>query len=193
MTSDQIGSLIYLILLGLLVGSYFLVSTRVDLGRLTRHAVLWGLIFLGVAVGAGLWQDIRQTSALHQSVTEDGEQITLNRRPDGHFHMAMRVNGVPMEFLVDTGATQIVLSIPDAQKIGINTDELVYLGRASTANGKVETARVTLDRMELDALVDTNIPAHVSKGNMPGSLLGMSYLSRFQSITITGDKLVLTR
>ncbi|MEV8465391.1 TIGR02281 family clan AA aspartic protease [Fluviibacterium sp. DFM31] len=193
MGSDQIGSLIYLILLGLLVGSYVLVANRRNLGQMTRHAVLWGLIFLGIAVGAGLWQDIRQGSTLQQSVQAEGETITLNRLRDGHFHMALKINGAPVNFLVDTGATEMVLSLEDAAKVGIDTGKLAFLGRARTANGQIETARVWLDRVELAGQVETKVPAQVSRGDMPGSLLGMSYLSRFEQITINGDRMVLTR
>lgn len=193
MSEDQLGSLIYLVLLGLLIGSYVLVANRHQLGRMTRQAVLWGLLFLGVAVGAGLWQDIRQNSALTQISDANGDTIELRRGRDGHFHLTMAVNGTPLRFLVDTGATDLVLTVQDAQRAGIDPDSLRFMGRAQTANGTVETARVWLDTVELAGVTETRVPAQVSAGAMPGSLLGMRYLSRFAAITITGDRLTLTR
>ena len=96
-------------------------------------------------------------------------------------------------FGVDTGATQIVLSKEDARSAGLDVDDLVYLGRAYTANGEVRTAPVRLDRFTIGPIEDTNVRAVVNDGAMEGSLLGMDYLQRFSSVEIGGGKLVLTR
>ena len=87
----------------------------------------------------------------------------------------------------------MVLTLDDARRAGIDPGALRFTGRASTANGSVETARVWLDRVALAGVQETRVPAQVSAGQMPGSLLGMSYLSRFAAITIAGDRLTLTR
>jgi aspartyl protease family protein len=103
------------------------------------------------------------------------------------------VNGEPVRFVVDTGATQIVLSKSDARRVGLDVDDLVYLGRAYTANGEVRTAPVKLDTVSIGPIKDSNVRAVVNDGAMEGSLLGMEYLQRFSSVEIGGGKLILTR
>jgi aspartyl protease family protein len=107
--------------------------------------------------------------------------------------MVLEANGTPVEFVVDTGATDIVLSRQDAAKIGIDLDGLVYTGMANTANGTVRSAPVRLDTLNLDGIVDRGVRAWVNEGEMFGSLLGMAYLERYERIEIAGDRLVLER
>jgi aspartyl protease family protein len=69
---------------------------------------------------------------------------------------------------------------------------MVYTGTASTANGIVRTARVTLDEVQLGPFTDEGFPAYVNDGQMDGSLLGMDYLRRYR-IQIEGNAMVLSR
>ena len=123
--------------------------------------------------------------------SEDGFEIV--RGNDRHFHLTLEVNGQNVRFIVDTGASDIVLTQEDATRVGLDVDTLAYLGRASTANGVVETASVVLDQIALGDLVDRDVRASVNGGEMFGSLLGMSYLNRFSEISIRRDRLVLKR
>ena len=66
--------------------------------------------------------------------------MEVPRSADGHYYLTMEVNGAPIRFVVDTGATELVLSRADAERAGIDTGGLIYSGRAFTANGMVETA-----------------------------------------------------
>lgn len=184
--------LVYLVILGAVIGLWFFVQSRESLGKLAQYAAIWGLIFLGAVVVVGLWGDIRQTVQPRQSVMAEG-RIELPRAPDGHYYLTAQVNGVPLRFVVDTGASQIVLSQQDARRAGIDTGSLVYTGRAFTANGEVRTAPVRLDRIEVGAIRDSDVRAVVNGGDMAGSLLGMEYLQRFSRVEITGGKLVLER
>jgi len=103
------------------------------------------------------------------------------------------VNGKPIEFVIDTGASQVVLSQQDAKKVGIDPSGLAYLGTANTANGTVRTASVRLDTVVLGGLIDSDVRAVVNDGEMDGSLLGMTYLGKFDSITIKDNELILSR
>ena len=98
-----------------------------------------------------------------------------------------------MRFLVDTGASGIVLSRRDAEKVGLDPGGLAYLGTAQTANGRVATAGVRLGLVRLGTFTDTGVPASVTEGGLDTSLLGMSYLDRFANIAISGDVMTLTR
>lgn len=192
MAGNDTASLIYLVLLGVAIFGYFIAANRQNMGTTLRQLALWALIFLGVIAAAGLWPAIRDEVAPRQSYSSTGS-LEVPRGLDGHYHVTMGVNGQPLSFVVDTGASDIVLSQEDARRVGIEPDSLAYLGRAQTANGTVPMARVTLDEVSLGGEVEHGVPASVNGGEMTGSLLGMSYLGRFGRISIENDTLTLTR
>jgi len=192
MSDLQLGHLAYLALLGAVV-VYALVQHRQGLNRTLQQAALWGLIFLGAIAAYGMWGDIRQIVTPQQAVFTDEGRVVVPRSRDGHYHLMLEVNGTPVEFVVDTGATGVVLSQRDADRVGLDAANLVYLGRAMTANGEVRTAPVRLDSMALGGIVDRNIPAWVNEGALDTSLLGMTYLQRWTRIEIAQDELILTR
>lgn len=192
MESFDFPRLVYLSILGSVLVLWFVVQGRQSLGKLVQYGAAWGLIFLGGIAVVGLWQDIRQTVRPTQSVVSEG-RVLLPRAPDGHYYVTAEVNGEAIRFVVDTGASQIVLSRRDARRAGIDTGSLIFTGRAQTANGTVRTAPVRLDRIAIGGFEDQDVRAVVNEGAMEGSLLGMDYLRRFSSVEITGDKLVLSR
>jgi aspartyl protease family protein len=157
-----------------------------------RNALIWGLIFLGVFGIANNWDQISSDFNPQQTTFTD-TSIEVAKGRDNHFRLTLRINNVPVDFLVDTGASQVVLTIDDAARVGLDPDSLAYIGTAFTANGEVATAPVRLDRVELGDMVDTRVRASVNSGQMESSLLGMSYLSRFESIEIRRDVLILNR
>ncbi|KHQ52249.1 MULTISPECIES: TIGR02281 family clan AA aspartic protease [Mameliella] len=193
MSGDQIGNLIYLVLLGSVIAGWFFVQNRNNLNKSLQYMAAWALIFVGVVAIYGLWQDIRQTVQPQQMVTASEGRIELPRAPDGHYYVNLQVNGTPVRFVVDTGATSMVLTRDAARRAGIDDQNLHFLTEAMTANGVVRTARVTLDEVAIGPFTDTRVPAYVNGGEMQNSLLGMSYLDRFASLQITGGKLVLQR
>ncbi len=194
MDTDQIMRLIYLGLWGTVLVSYVLVARARNLSAMLRNLVLWGLIFVGVAAAWALWQDL--PAQRDARVTTDGT-VVLRAGADRHFRLELSVNGAPVRFILDTGASDITLARADAVRAGLDPDNLPYLGRARTANGQVALARVTLDEVVLAEgglrIRDTNVPAFVSEGQLDVSLLGMGYLSRYARIAIEGDRLTLQR
>ena len=159
-----------------------------------RAAVLWGLIFVGVIAAYGLWDGVRdQVARPSQTVAIQAGRIEVPRAADGHYYLRLEVNGAPVRFVVDTGATDIVLSRADAARAGLDLDALRFTWIARTANGTVRTARVRLDEVSLDGIRDRGVTAWVNEGEMDVSLLGMSYLSRFDRIEIERNRLVLLR
>ncbi|MBF9059127.1 TIGR02281 family clan AA aspartic protease [Rhodobacterales bacterium HKCCSP123] len=193
MTGEQIGSLAYLLLLGAVIAGWHLVANRRQMGKLAQQAAIWIFIFLGAIVAAGLWSDIRDTVAPRQAIMQDGAQVVVPMQHDGHFYLTLEVNGTPVRFVVDTGATEMVLSAEDAMRVGLSPEALVFSGRAFTANGTVETAPVMLQTVALGGVVDEGVRAVVNSGDLGESLLGMSYLRRFDRIEISGGQLVLER
>ena len=193
MPDIETGQLIYLIVLGAMVAGWFFMQTRQGLNRTLQYAAVWGMIFVGGATAVGLWQDISRDAGRPQLSQSQSCQIVVPRARDGHYYLQLQINEVPVQFVVDTGATQMVLTKADAARIGLDPAELDYLGRANTANGEVRTAFVKLDTVSLGDVTDRAVSAVVNDGEMAGSLLGMGYLQRWGRIEITGGELILTR
>ena len=192
MSSDQTADAIYLSLLGGALLLSYLLASRINIGKMLQQMGIWVLIFMGAIAVIGMWPEIQRTITPRQSVV-NGTTIVLPRALDGHYYLTLGINNVPVEFVVDTGASQVVLTQDDAKRIGLNPSSLSYLGTASTANGTVRTAAVRLDTVSLGAITDTSVRAVVNDGQMFGSLLGMTYLSNFDSITIKDGQLILSR
>lgn len=181
---------LYLALLLAFVGSGLYWGRR-SLGRAARDFVVWVLIFAMVVIVYG-FRDVLRRELLPAETTMDAQgAIELRRGSDGHFHAEMEVNGAPVRFMVDTGATDIVLSRRDAARVGIDVDALRFLGRAETANGFVETAAVRLGMVRFGGLTETGVRASVSSGGLETSLLGMAGLDRFAKVEIVGDRMRL--
>lgn len=192
METQDIPRLVYLVALLVGVGGYYLYHQRENLGQMARYLAIWGFIFLGAIVAVGLWADISRSIAPRQSVLQTGA-IEVPRASDGHFYLTLDVNDTPIRFVVDTGASAIVLSQADAERAGIEAGSLIFSGRANTANGRVETAPARVGTLSLSGMVDENVRVIVNAGDMQGSLLGMSYLNRFSRIEIADGRLLLER
>lgn len=190
MSSDDYLRIVYLVLILASVSGWVMVEYRNRMGQALRTLMAWGLIFLGLGAGYGLWHDLRRDIMPMQQV--EGGKMVVPRGPDGHYHLQLDINGQSIGFMVDTGASNIVLSPADAASLGIDPASLRFLGSAETANGTVRTARVTLPSVTLGPYHDTDLRAYVNEADMQGSLLGMDYLGLF-SISIQGDQMILQR
>ncbi len=193
MANIDTAHLIYLIVLLAMVAGWFFLQSRSSMNKTLQQAAVWGLIFTGAAAGVGLWQDITRDTASQQLRIDAQGEIVLPRGRDGHYYLTAQVNDAPVRFVVDTGATDIVLTKADAARIGIDPEGLKYLGRAGTANGETRTAYVKLDKVVVGNAVDHNVSAVVNDGEMSQSLLGMGYLQRWGRIEISGGELRLSR
>lgn len=120
-------------------------------------------------------------------VTAKGNEVYRSR--DGLFYVTAIVNGAAVRFVVDTGATVVVLTAADARRAGIALDHGDFSDSADTANGKTAMARVKLDKVTVGSTQAEAIEAAVVNRDMPVSLLGQSWLSRLESITIAKDRL----
>ena len=189
---DRFASLAYLVLLLIAVGGFLLVELRERPGKTLRMAAAWGMIFLGAIALSGLWPDIRNAIAPEARMLEGG-RIEVPIGNDGHYHLTAEVNGTAIRFVIDTGASSIALGPRDAERIGIDPENLAYIGEAQTANGTVETAPVNLDSVTIGDIRDESVPAVVLRADLEHSLMGMSYLSRFARVSIEGNRLILER
>ena len=136
MDSYDTGRLIYLVLLGSVIAAYFFVSNRDRLGQAARQAVLWGLIFLGVIAGYGLWGDIRNEVLPRQAVIGEGSGISVPRAPDGHFYLTLDINGKPFH----------VANIVAVIVIGVGAMLLAWLSIAIMLTGAKIVSWTSTDR-----------------------------------------------
>lgn len=193
MKDTDIASLIYLALLAVALTGSLISANRHQIGKVARYALTWGFLIVGGVVAVGLWPELRQSVLPQQSVVTGTGEVRVPRSYDGHYYLTLEINGAPIRFVVDTGATDMVLTPQDAARAGLHTANLRYTSRAMTANGMVQTAPVRLDRVELGPISDRYVPAVVNGSPMQESLLGMSYLNLFDRIAIEDGQMVLTR
>lgn len=190
MPDDSVMRIVYLALLLAALAGWAMVELRKNFGKTLKLVLAWGMIFIGMMAVYGLWGDLQRGMKPRQQV--GAGEITLPRAQDGHYYADLVVGGVPVTFMADTGASSVVLTEKDARRVGIDPGALAYMGEASTANGIVRTARVTLKDVRFGPFEDASLPASVNRGEMDISLLGMDYLGQFQ-ISIAGDEMVLRR
>ena len=194
MSGESLASLGYLALLLVALGGAYLASHRQSVGKSLQMALVWGMIFLGCMAVYGLWGDISRDYGRNSlPIPQRDGAIALPRAPEGHYYVTAEVNGAAIDFLVDTGASDIVLSRADAARIGFDLEKLAFLGSARTANGVVPIAYGRLKTIRLGPYLDQAISVSINGGERDKSLLGMSYLGRFERIEITQDQLILKR
>ena len=189
MDGETMARVGYLAIILVALGGWVMVEFRQRMGQALRMALAWGLIFVGVMAGYGLWSDIRRDVMPIQEVAADGA-VEVPRAADGHYYLNLKINGTGVPFMVDTGASGMVLSARDAGRLGIDAAGLAFRGQATTANGVVRTARVVLPLVELGPFRNTDFGAFVTEGELDQSLLGMDYLGQFR-MEFDGGKLIL--
>ena len=191
-TGDWEQLVYYGILLAALLGGVLL-TRRGQMGKTLRQFGLWALIFGGIVMVYGIWEDISRSSMGSFARVNERGNVVLEKQRDGHFHATVVINGAPIDTLVDTGATLTVLTPQDATRAGFDMDRLQFSGQARTANGIVATAPIRLDRVALGPFEERNVSAAVNGGNLDKSLLGMEFLNRFGRLEITRDQLIITK
>lgn len=101
--------------------------------------------------------------------------------PDGHgmFLTTGSINGMPVKFLVDTGATSVAMNAGEARRLGIDYRMRGEEGAVETASGRARAFKVQLNSVRVGELQLTNVQGVVIDGDSPREvLLGNSFLSR---------------
>ena len=112
----------------------------------------------------------------------------------GQFWVSASVDGTPLQMMVDTGATVVVLSDRDARQLGIKLAPGDFTRKSATANGVVQVAPVLLREITVGEIAVANVQAVVVPENrLAMSLLGMSFLGRLSHFEIKGGRLLLKR
>lgn len=126
------------------------------------------------------------------AVNGNSRSVVVPRDDRGHFEVDARVNGRRIGFMVDTGASVIALTARDAARLGIHPAQNAFIAEVRTANGTVRAAPVTLDRVEIDDIVEYNVGAMVlPEGALGDNLLGLTFLSKLRKFEYSDGRLVL--
>ena len=117
-------------------------------------------------------------------------EVTLERNSDRHFYADAIVNGKPVRFLVDTGASEIALTEEDAKKVGIAVDPSKYELLGQGASGIVRGQYIELDKIEVGGISESTTKAVVVQGANV-SLLGQPFLENLDEIVIRKSEMTL--
>lgn len=122
-----------------------------------------------------------------------GQKVRVIANANGMHFSSGSINGVAVQFLLDTGATLVSINEPDARRIGLDYERLGTRGSSTTASGVTSIWRMTLSRVKLGDIELRNVKAAVHSGKFPPIvLLGNSFLSRVK-MTKTGADFLLER
>ncbi len=120
------------------------------------------------------------------------DEIRIAAAPDRQFYVTADVNRRDFRFLVDTGASYVALRDSDAREAGVYTSYTDYTYPVHTANGQTNAAFVTLDEIEIDGIRVEGVKAFILKDEqLSVNLLGMSFLSRLESVEARKGELLL--
>jgi aspartyl protease family protein len=110
----------------------------------------------------------------------------------GHYQVEARVEGRFIDFMVDTGASLVVLRESSAAQAGIRPQPRDYTAVAVTANGKIKAAPAKIERIEVGGITVYDVPAMVLPDEaLARNLLGVSFLSRLKRYEFANGRLVL--
>ncbi len=119
--------------------------------------------------------------------------ITLYVGQDGHFMANAKVNGATVQFLVDTGASFVLLTPADASRAGFDINRLTYSSAVQTANGTTSTALITISQIQIGNILIKNVLGGVSReGDLDTSLLGMSFLTKLSNYNVSHGMLTMS-
>ena len=147
-------------------------------------------IAAGVAIGLAWPTGNSANQAALAEASGERRETTLERERNGHFYTYADVNGEPVRFIVDTGASYVALTTRDAKRLNIPFDprDFEYVGEG--ASGPVRGKFVTLDRIEIEGKAVEDVKAAILEGSTL-SLLGQSYLSRMGEVQMKGEYMIL--
>lgn len=121
----------------------------------------------------------------------EGRETRIPLAPDGHFWLRASVNGVPANFLVDTGATLTAVSSEAADKMGLEPRDAGIPVRMQTANGMVAAQLTTIDDLRFGNVAAHGIDAIIAPGLGSTNVLGMNLLSRLASWRVEGNTMIV--
>jgi aspartyl protease family protein len=167
-------------------------------GEKAKHAAIWIGIIAALGVGftyrnelGAVTQRVRSEFSGASPVAVSPHEVVVTAEESGHFVVMGQVNGQPVRFLVDTGASDTVLSPADAKRLGVDMAGLKFDQSAETANGLGYGAAYTAERLSVGSISFSDMPMMINQAPLSNSLLGMTFLRRLESFQVRDGKLYL--
>jgi|SRR5476651_305828 aspartyl protease family protein len=121
-----------------------------------------------------------------------GRSLSIDANRQGHFKVDARIEGRHIDFMVDTGASLVIIRESDAAQIGIRPKRSDYTANVSTANGNAKAAPAKIDRIEVGGITVYDVQALVMQDDaLWQNLLGMTFLSRLKRYEYANGRMVL--
>ncbi|MDB5418330.1 MAG: putative aspartyl protease [Phenylobacterium sp.] len=197
-TRDDWADVAYGVGVVVLVSAGIFRARRGGFAQHLRDAAIWLAVVAVLALGfayreelAGVPQHLRLAFSAGDPVTTADHELVIPQDEQGAFVVVGKVNGQRVRFMVDTGASDTVLSPDDARRLGVAVDRLRFDDVAETANGVGHGAPYTAQRLEVGPISLENFRMTINQAPMSSSLLGLSFLNHLESFEIRGRKLIL--
>lgn len=180
----------------LLVSS--LAARRLPLGQVAKMSLAWIAIFAALLAifsfrfeFQAIWERVKADFAGTSGQSISGEAIALKRQDDGHYWMQVEINGKPVDFMIDSGATTTAMNAESAAATAIEVDSDGYPVIISTANGRVTAQRGNVQTLQVGPHKLTDHHVVVSSSFGETNVLGMNFLDSMKSWTVEGNVMTL--
>jgi len=197
-TGDDRADLFYQLGVVVLVSTALLRGLRGSIGQHLKYVAIWSGIIAVLALGYAYRAELAEVPQRLKLAFNVGTPVAVGERTlvvpqgdDGAYVVDGLVNGQRVRFMVDTGASETVLSPDDARRVGIPVDALTYGYEAETANGKGYSAAYDTTSLAVGPIKLEGFRVMVNKAPMSGSLLGMSFLKRLDAFEFRDRRMIL--
>ncbi|HSQ97800.1 MAG TPA: TIGR02281 family clan AA aspartic protease [Rickettsiales bacterium] len=185
--NNSLASLIsQILILTMLISSLF-IRTTTDKSKKLKHVAIWlAVIFVGVVI-----YNHRSNFIPYVANTNTEGKLEIQKASDNHFYIMLKVNNTNVLFLIDTGATTTTLTLKDARRVGINTNNLKYNQAINTANGTTFGASTEIPNIQIGNFKIDKMWVLVNQNMSGNSLLGMNFLKQLNGYEVRQDKMIL--
>jgi aspartyl protease family protein len=175
-----------------------LAARRLPLGYVAKAAFAWIAIFAALfAIFSfrfefkAVWERVKADISGTAGQSVSGNEITIRRQDDGHYWLQVDVNGKPVRFMIDSGATTTAVNGNTARETGIQVDTDGYPVFLDTANGSVAAQRGLIQSLKIGTheIGQHNVVVSESFGDT--NVLGMNFLDSMQSWKVEANVMTL--
>ena len=175
-----------------------LAARRLPLGYVAKAAFAWIAIFAALfAIFSfrfefrAVWERVKADISGTAGQSVNGEEITIRRQDDGHYWLQLDVNGKPVRFMIDSGATTTAVNGNTARETGIQVDTNGYPVFLDTANGRVTAQRGIIRSLKIGTREVGQHNVVVSESFGDTNVLGMNFLDSMQSWKVEANVMTL--
>lgn len=173
-------------------------ARRLPLGYVAKAGLAWIAIFAALFAifsfrfeFVSIWERVKADISGTAGQTVSGEAIELRRQDDGHYWLIVEVNGKPVRFMIDSGATMTAINANTASEVGVDVDAKGYPVILSTANGRVAAKRGNVRSLSVGPHIIENHQVVVSENFGDVNVLGMNFLDSLKSWKVEANMMVL--